>query len=156
MEALYAASVPAQGAVGSGVMRESAVYRVSASPWFSAVVGMMATAELVMTIRRIVGTFRAECRMLVVPLIAGRMISFSGFSVCCFPFKHCCPISFLPQIVRGEKCQHTARGNGLATCSTNTTSFSTSSKAPSAVMSGTMKNSMGSVTNGAIKSCSRM
>ena len=41
---------------------------------------MTATAELVTTNRRIVETLRAEWRMLVVPLMAGTMISFSGSS----------------------------------------------------------------------------
>jgi hypothetical protein len=39
---------------------------------------MMATAKLVMTIRRMVENLMAEWRMLVVPLIAGRMMPFSG------------------------------------------------------------------------------
>jgi hypothetical protein len=39
---------------------------------------MMVTAKLVMTIRRMVGILMAEWRMLVVPLIAERMMSFSG------------------------------------------------------------------------------
>jgi hypothetical protein len=38
----------------------------------------MATAKLVMTIRQMVGILMAEWRMLVAPLIAGRMMSFSG------------------------------------------------------------------------------
>ena len=54
------------------------------SPTMRAGPSMMPTTEEVMTMRLMVGWESAEFRMEVVPFMAGRMISFSGSSVCGF------------------------------------------------------------------------
>jgi hypothetical protein len=57
-------------------MREYALYLLTVSPAMRAPGETMATTELVVTTLRIDSTFRAELRMLVVPLIAGMTWSF--------------------------------------------------------------------------------
>lgn len=86
------------------------------SPFESALSGTMATMEEVITIRRMDGVRNAEFRMLVVPWIAGRMMSRSRLSV--------------------------GLGRGEAMCWIYVTSFKASLNAPSFVMSGTITNSI--------------
>lgn len=55
---------------------------VVASPEVSACSGVMAAMDEVMTMRRMEGYLRAEVRMLVVPAMAGWMMSRSRSSLC--------------------------------------------------------------------------
>lgn len=106
--------------------------------------GMIPTTLLVMTTRRMEGNFKAELRMLIVPLMAGRIISLSTSSdynyVSIFIFTQGFEVS-------------TAAGSGLARCSIYVTPSRAESNAPSAVMSLTMAKST-DLAYGAINGCS--
>jgi hypothetical protein len=86
----------------------------------------MATIDEVITIRRTDGVCNAESRILVVPWMAGRIMSRSELSV--------------------------GLGSGDAMCWIYVTSFNALSNAPSFVMSGTITNSSLDV-HGRIKAC---
>jgi hypothetical protein len=91
--------------------------------------------EEVITTRMMAGNLRAELRILVVPWIAGLMISVSGSSVC--------------EVLCGQRWKEgetdlmlTAKASGLAVWSTYFTPSKTLSKVPGIVISGTITNSI--------------